>query len=81
MVIKPHRMYKIDAGDVLVKISGGGAGVGNPLEREPERVRDDVMNEVISLQAARETYGVVLDPKTLEVNLEQTALLRGQASA
>ena len=74
-------MYQLQTGDVLVKISGGGAGVGNPLEREPERVRDDVMNEVISLQAARETYGVVLDPKTLEVNLEQTALLRGQASA
>jgi N-methylhydantoinase B len=79
--VKSHRMYQIRTGDVLVKIGGGGAGVGNPFERDPEKVRDDVMNEMITLQEAREAYGVVLNPKTLEVDLEQTAVLRRRVSA
>ena len=78
IAVKPHRMYQLRAGDVLVKISGGGAGVGNPLERDPQRVRADVVKGVVSLKAARETYGVVLHPETLEVDLAQTALLRGR---
>lgn len=40
--------------------TGGGGGWGNPLEREPERVRHDVREELISRAAAQELYGVVL---------------------
>ena len=76
MVIKPHRMYKIGAGDVLVKISGGGAGVGNPLEREPKKVLEDVVNEFISLEVARDIYRVAIRPQTLEIDWEETRKLR-----
>ena len=76
MVVKPHRMYKIGAGDVLVKISGGGAGVGNPLEREPEKVLEDVINEFISLQVARDIYGVAIRAENLEIDWEETRKLR-----
>ncbi|MBI2998058.1 MAG: hydantoinase B/oxoprolinase family protein, partial [Deltaproteobacteria bacterium] len=75
-VIKPHRMYKIGAGDVVVKISGGGAGVGNPVEREPKKVLEDVINEFISLDVARDIYGVAIRPQTLEIDWEETRKLR-----
>ena len=35
MRIKPHRMVEIKKGDMVVKISGGGGGVGLPMERPP----------------------------------------------
>jgi hypothetical protein len=37
-----------------------------------------VQDEVISLEAAREVYGVVLDPETLEIDESATAELRGE---
>jgi N-methylhydantoinase B len=47
-------------GDVLACTFGGGGGYGDPLEREPWRVRDDVDLGYTSLEAAVEIYGVVL---------------------
>ena len=38
-----------------------GGGWGDPLERDPEAVRHDVVEELISAHAAFEDYGVVLD--------------------
>jgi len=40
--------------------TGGGGGWGDPLERDPERMRNDVREELISRDAARKLYGVVL---------------------
>jgi N-methylhydantoinase B len=39
---------------------GGGGGWGDPLEREPQKVLDDVLDEYVSVTAARRDYGVVL---------------------
>jgi N-methylhydantoinase B len=39
---------------------GGGGGWGNPLERDPEAVRDDVLDGYVSVLGARRDYGVVL---------------------
>jgi N-methylhydantoinase B len=50
----------ITAGDVFEHRTAGGGGWGDPLERDPEAVRDDVANEKISRAAALEHYGVVL---------------------
>ena len=47
--------------------TGGGGGFGNPLERDTARVRSDVIDGFVTLEAARRDYGVVLDPVTLEV--------------
>ena len=38
----------------------GGGGHGDALEREPERVLDDVREGVVSPEAAERDYGVVL---------------------
>jgi N-methylhydantoinase B len=40
--------------------TGGGGGWGDPFERDPELVRADVLEELVSRDAAREQYGVVL---------------------
>ena len=74
--IHSHRMYQLKPGDVIHKISGGGAGVGEPAERDPEKVRWDVINEFISIDKARDAYKVVINPETLQVDSEQTRKLR-----
>jgi N-methylhydantoinase B len=63
--------------DELLSVEfAGGGGLGNPLEREPERVREDVLRHYVSIEAARADYGVVLNPKTLDIDEAATALLR-----
>ena len=66
----------LEPGDTLVSYSGGGGGVGDPLDKEAEKVRLDALNEYISIQAARDTYGVVIIPETYEVDYEATTALR-----
>ncbi|MBV8989458.1 MAG: hydantoinase B/oxoprolinase family protein, partial [Solirubrobacterales bacterium] len=56
------------AADSIVELrTGGGGGFGQPLERDPDRVRADVRDGYVSLEGAARDYGVVLDPETLEV--------------
>ena len=40
-------------------VLAGGGGWGDPLERDPQAVLRDVRNEFVSVEAAREDYGVV----------------------
>lgn len=47
-------------GDVLYHRQPGGGGWGDPLDRPPETVQRDVKNEKVSIQAARDEYGVIL---------------------
>ncbi len=75
--LKPHRLVPIQPGDIIVKHSSGGGGVGPPEERDPELVRQDVVNELVSLEAARTVYKVVLDPRTLSIQWDETRNLRG----
>jgi N-methylhydantoinase B len=59
-------------------MSGGGAGVGKPEERDPESVKWDVRNELVSIEMAKEVYKVVIDPETFEIDQEATRSLRDQ---
>jgi N-methylhydantoinase B len=58
------------AGQVLRVVTTGGGGWGDPLEREPELVRLDVIQGKVSVAAAREEYGVVLVAGTSEFEYE-----------
>jgi len=60
--------------DVFAVTWQGGGGFGDPLEREPAAVQRDVASGLVSLKAAREIYGAVLQGMTLDV--EATAALR-----
>ncbi len=59
--------YPLERGDVVRLISGTGGGYGDPLERPVEAVQDDVKNGYITVDQARDDYGVTLDPDTLDV--------------
>jgi N-methylhydantoinase B len=65
---------------MLVSESCGGGGFGDPLERDPERVRYDVREEFVSLAKAREVYGVVIDtaPELYAVDRLATEKLRAE---
>jgi len=58
----------VRAGDRVVFRTAAGGGWGDPLERDPVRVRDDVAGRLLSAARAREAYGVVLDGATLEID-------------
>ena len=53
-------VQRLKAGDSFTLMSGGGGGFGNPREREPARVAFDVAEGYVSLDEARELYGVAL---------------------
>jgi len=47
----------IGAGELFVHRTAGGGGFGDPRERDPERVREDVLDGKLSPRAAEEQYG------------------------
>ena len=51
----------IPSGDRLVLEMPGGGGLGEPFSRPMEMVAKDVLNGIVSLESAREDYGVILD--------------------
>ncbi len=52
----------VPVGAQAIVRTGGGGGWGDPLERDPQIVRRDVSEELVSAEAARRDYGVVLTP-------------------
>lgn len=66
-------------GEAFVFESCGGGGWGDPLQRDPELVAQDVRNELVSRSRAAETYGVMLT-EALEVDRGATQERRGAAS-
>ncbi|MBV9282084.1 MAG: hydantoinase B/oxoprolinase family protein [Chloroflexi bacterium] len=68
-------------GDTIRTVSPCGGGYGDPLERDPARVLDDVLDGLVSAASARELYGVVLadgDGSGPAVDLEATEQLRAR---
>jgi N-methylhydantoinase B len=58
--------------EVIVR-TGGGGGFGDPLDRDPQAVRNDVREEFISIASARDDYGVVLRD---DLTLDEAATIR-----
>ena len=56
--------------------AAGGGGYGDPLERELELVEGDVLDGYVSTEGARRHYGVVIDPKTMKIDMAATGRLR-----
>ncbi len=57
----------LNTNDIIRVMTGTGAGWGNPLERPVEKVIEDVRNEYITPAIAEKSYGVIVDPETLQV--------------
>ena len=62
--------------DALYVGWNGGGGYGDPLERDPEAVLDDCRTGAVSVQSARDVYGVVFRNGTAAVDAAATETLR-----
>ncbi|HXD57338.1 MAG TPA: hydantoinase B/oxoprolinase family protein [Thermoleophilaceae bacterium] len=75
-------VWKTRPGTTFRYLTNGGGGWGDPLERDPERVKEDVRDEYVSIAAAERDYGVVVvgdpdrDPEGLSVDHAATSKLR-----
>ncbi|MCC6305815.1 MAG: hydantoinase B/oxoprolinase family protein [Rhodobacteraceae bacterium] len=67
-------------GEVFRFEATGGGGWGNPLERDPAAVLDDVLDEYVSREAANSQYGVVLSADGLRLDPQATAARRAELS-
>jgi N-methylhydantoinase B/oxoprolinase/acetone carboxylase alpha subunit len=70
-----------EAGDYVELVEPNAAGYGDPLERDPELVREDIL-DFATLEIARDAYGVVFrDERTLELDPEATGRRRDEMRA
>ena len=70
---------RLRAGDrVRFQLMGGG-GYGDPFERDPDRVAEDVRAGLVSVEGARADYGVVFDPGTSAVERHASEAVRSAA--
>jgi N-methylhydantoinase B len=67
---------RMKAGEVLRGEMPGSGGYGNPRERDPAAVAEDVRQEKLTTARARDVYGVAVDPVSFAVDAAATAALR-----
>jgi N-methylhydantoinase B len=66
----------LQKGEIVSFQGGGGGGYGNPLDRDPKRVLNDVINGYVSLKSAEENYGVVIRTPEMKIDKAATSVLR-----
>jgi N-methylhydantoinase B len=69
----PHTVTR--TGDRFICVGPAGGGYGDPLQRDPARVHDDVIDELISRQTASADYGVIIGAD-MELDLAATESAR-----
>jgi N-methylhydantoinase B len=67
----PHMPTR--AGDRFICVGPAGGGYGDPLARDPSRVRDDIIDGLISAEMAKDDYGIVL---AADGTIDQSATAR-----
>lgn len=63
-------------GDTFWRPSAGGGGLGDPLERDPKLVMEDVIDGYVSLERVKKDYGVVIkaiDPEIFDYEIDYEA--------
>lgn len=70
--------HRLAPGDVFSLLTPGGGGYGDPLDRDPQAVLDDVVNGLVSVAAAADAYAVVVreEGSGYALDVEETAALR-----
>jgi N-methylhydantoinase B/oxoprolinase/acetone carboxylase alpha subunit len=81
--LEPIAQVVLEPGELLGHLLSGGGGYDHPHEREPERVREDVLARFVSTQRARDVYGVAFTSEapdeSLQVDSRETNRLRGRS--
>jgi N-methylhydantoinase B len=72
----PYGLTQLAPGDVVIMDAAGGGGYGDPRERDPELVQEDVIQGYVTVERAKQDYGVVIDPGRMKVDLSATDELR-----
>jgi len=67
-------------GDVARFVTGSGGGYGDPRERDPRSILNDVLDGYLPRETAREVYGVELVGEPLRVDENETSKLRSARS-
>jgi N-methylhydantoinase B len=68
-------------GDVFERVACGGGGFGDPLERDPELVKKDVQQALVSAGCAEQIYGVVFSDGLGNVDYPRTEQKRASIRA
>ena len=68
---KQSREFGYD--DVISFQQSGAGGYGDPLERDPQRVLEDVLDDYVSIEAARRDYGVVITGAAPALTVDERA--------
>lgn len=71
----------LEPGEIASVQTPGGGGYGDPLERDPQAVLRDVVNEKVSVQSAQNDYGVVVDLESRTVDAGATDRHRAELRA
>jgi N-methylhydantoinase B len=74
--VHPKKTVRLQPGDVYATRTAGGAGYGDPRERRPDAVLQDVLDGYVSPEAARDDYGLAIDPGRGVVDQDATRRLR-----
>ena len=76
--VMPMEPVQFTKGETFLHVSAGGGGHGDPLERDPEAVIEDLREERFTSGYAREVYGVVLKKGVLKLDKDATEELRSR---
>ncbi len=74
----PMEAIALRRGDSFQHIAAGGGGAGDPLARDPAAVLEDLLDEKISIAAARDRYGVVVERGGRQLDMRATQMLRSK---
>ena len=69
--VDPKGRHTLMPGDIMSRIEAGGGGYGDPHDRPPEMVFNDVVNGYVTVEGALRDYGV-------EVDLDQLSAVRNR---
>jgi N-methylhydantoinase B len=76
IILGSKTTFTVGTRDIVSMETPGGGGYGNPIERDPALVLNDVVQGKVSVERARSKYGVEVNEKTLTIDHEVTNKLR-----
>ena len=74
----PYCEFQLRTNDILYMRTASGGGYGDPLDRDPESIMEDVLNGLVSREGAQDIYGIVLSSTKDGLDESATTALRAR---